>query len=727
MKRHFISVLAICMMSVSASAQFVVEKKNGETEQRGNNLQFTQNGGLEEWAVGDVYSEENNLSNIAAIYRSAPVGDTKIQAYGLEGKTAKLILDDATEVEVTFDDKGLATFAVPGEQSVIRSLVIDDATVAIGRHVGEQIVFDYTNGKINHREANADGQVPVGIVAELQVIPGNADLMAKSYIQEADLYLGGIEWTPIGVGYSDPFKGSYDGGNFKIHELTITQTETGTQYTAMFGGADGSVFKNITIASGKVQGFRYVAALLARSNSDNGVTVENCHNYAEVIAEGDNVGGLVAQGFGITMKDCTNYGEVSGPTEVSGVAASLNGVMQNCMNYGYVHSIRSGACGIVGRMQGGTMENCINYGTVESKIAVAGVANGITGTSVVRNCVNNGTIKVYSGGGGIIGSVSMGAKVESCENNANIVAFIPSETENTPNSVGGIAYMIGENGTIENCTNHANVRFEGFVKQVGGIAATVSKGELSGCVNLAEMNYPEVTELGGVVGRNMGNITSCKNTVNVSGKDYVGGIAGYNHDGMKIRFCENEATIKGGSFVGGICGITWGTVSACVNRGTVEGTVVSTGGVCGAAGSQFSYILASYNEGAVKGKAEVGGVCGTARQVALIEASYSVGTVEGEETLGGICGSLIEGSAVTESYWSGNLPALGTTDGSGTNTMYYFNDGTTVPDGATAGWPNAEVKNWGINPEGGQGTDSLWWKNLGEEGTANYPELWWEE
>lgn len=182
MKRHFISVLAICMMSVSASAQFVVEKKNGETEQRGNNLQFTQNGGLEEWAVGDVYSEENNLSNIAAIYRSAPVGDTKIQAYGLEGKTAKLILDDATEVEVTFDDKGLATFAVPGEQSVIRSLVIDDATVAIGRHVGEPIVFDYTDGKINHREANADGQVPVGIVAELQVIPGNADLMAKSYI-----------------------------------------------------------------------------------------------------------------------------------------------------------------------------------------------------------------------------------------------------------------------------------------------------------------------------------------------------------------------------------------------------------------------------------------------------------------------------------------------------------------------------------------------------------------
>lgn len=724
MKRHFISVLAICMMSVSASAQFVVEKKNGETKQRGNNLQFTQNGGLEEWAVGDVYSEENNLSNIAAIYRSAPVGDTKIQAYGLEGKTAKLILDDATEVEVTFDDKGLATFAVPGEQSVIRSLVIDDATVAIGRHVGEQIVFDYTNGKINHREANADGQVPVGIVAELQVIPGNADLMAKSYIQEADLYLGGIEWTPIGVGYSDPFKGSYDGGNFKIHELTITQTETGTQYTAMFGGADGSVFKNITIASGKVQGFRYVAALLARSNSN--VTIENCHNYAEVIAEGDNVGGLVAQGFSLTMKDCVNYGEVSGPTEVGGLAASSGGQIQNCKNYGYVHGARSGVAGLVCNVQSGTIDNCANYGTVEARIAVAGVANNVSGATI-SNCVNEGTIKAYSGAGGIVGSIAQGGKLDACENKGNIVAITPNPEDTEPNGAGGIAIQAGQSGTITNCTNHENVKFEGFVKQVGGIAGMVAKGEVSNCTNLAEMNYPEVTELGGIVGRNMGNIVSCKNTVNVSGKDYVGGITGYNHDGMKIRFCENEATVKGGSFVGGICGITWGTVSACVNRGTVEGTVVSTGGVCGAAGSQFSYVLASYNKGAVKGKAEVGGVCGTARQIALIEASYSVGTVEGEETLGGICGSLIEGSAVTESYWSGNLPALGTTDGSGTNTMYYFNDGTTVPDGATAGWPNTEVKNWGITPEGGQGTDNLWWKNLGEEGTANYPELWWEE
>lgn len=724
MKRHFISVLAICMMSVSASAQFVVEKKNGETEQRGNNLQFTQNGGLEEWAVGDVYSEENNLSNIAAIYRSAPVGDTKIQAYGLEGKTAKLILDDATEVEVTFDDKGLATFAVPGEQSVIRSLVIDDATVAIGRHVGEQIVFDYTNGKINHREANADGQVPVGIVAELQVIPGNADLMAKSYIQEADLYLGGIEWTPIGVGYSDPFKGSYDGGNFKIHELTITQTETGAQYTAMFGGADGSVFKNITIASGKVQGFRYVAALLARSNSN--VTIENCHNYAEVIAVGDNVGGLVAQGFSLTMKDCVNYGDVSGPTEVGGLVASFGGQVQNCKNYGYILSTRAGVAGLIYTVQGGSVENCSNYGIVEARIAAAGVVNSVT-TGSILHCVNEGTVKAYSGAGGIVGSVAQGGKLEYCENKGNFEAIAPNPEDVEPNGAGGIAYQAGQSGTITNCTNHENVKFEGFVKQVGGIAAVVAKGDVSNCTNLAAMNYPEVTELGGIVGRNMGDVTSCKNTVNVSGKDYVGGIAGYNHDGMKIRFCENDATIKGGSFVGGICGITWGTVSACVNRGTVEGTVVSTGGVCGAAGGQFSYILASYNEGAVKGKAEVGGVCGTARQVALIEASYSVGTVEGEETLGGICGSLIEGSAVTESYWSGNLPALGTTDGSGTNTMYYFNDGTTVPDGATAGWPNAEVKNWGINPEGGQGTDSLWWKNLGEEGTANYPELWWEE
>ena len=723
MKKHFITVFAICMMSFSASAQFVIEKKNGEPVQAADNLRFSQNGSLDEWAVGETYNEENSLSNIVAIYRSVPVGETMIHAYGLEGKTVKLVLDDASEHDVTFDDKGLVAFTAPGDQSVIRSLIVDDATVAIGRHLGEQIVFDYTDGKIQHRAANADGQVPVGIVEELLVILGNADYMAQSYIQEADLYLGGIEWTPIGVGYSDPFKGSYDGAGFKIHELTMTQTEPGSQYTAFFGGADGSVLKNITIASGKVQGFRYVAALLARSN--NNVTIENCHNYATVIAEGDNVAGIVAQGFSATLKDCANYGEISGPTEVGGISANYRGNAVNCKNYGYVHASRSGVAGLFNNLQGGTAENCVNYGVVEARIAAAGVANNVSRATLV-SCVNEGTIKAFSGAGGVGGSVGMGGKMDACENKGNIVAITPNPEDVEPGGAGGVVNQAGQGSTVINCTNHANVKFEGFVKQVGGVASVVAKGELTNCSNLAEMNYPEVEELGSIAGRNMGNIISCKNAVDVIGKDYVGGIVGYNHDGMKIRFCENSATVKGGSFVGGICGITWGSVSACVNRGAVEGATVSTGGVCGAAGGQYSYILASYNVGDVVGKAEVGGVCGTARQVALIEASYSVGNVSGEESVGGVCGSLIEGSYIKESYWSGSLPALGATDETGENTIYYFNDGTALPEGAIAGWPKSDVENWGVNPEGGQGTDKNWWKDLGEEGTANYPTLWWE-
>ena len=55
-----------------------------------------------------------------------------------------------------------------------------------------------------------------------------------------------------------------------------------------------------------------------------------------------------------------------------------------------------------------------------------------------------------------------------------------------------------------------------------------------------------------------------------------------------------------------------------------------------------------------------------------------------------------------------------------------FSDGTEVPSGATAGWPSDSVEQWGINTPGNDGQNGLWWKDLGTEGSQDYPELWWE-
>ena len=73
-------------------------------------------------------------------------------------------------------------------------------------------------------------------------------------------------------------------------------------------------------------------------------------------------------------------------------------------------------------------------------------------------------------------------------------------------------------------------------------------------------------------------------------------------------------------------------------------------------------------------------------------------------------------------YAGFNGPALG----NGSAECLYFSDGTEVPSGATAGWPSDSVEQWGINTPGNDGQNGLWWKDLGTEGSQDYPELWWK-
>ncbi len=88
-------------------------------------------------------------------------------------------------------------------------------------------------------------------------------------------------------------------------------------------------------------------------------------------------------------------------------------------------------------------------------------------------------------------------------------------------------------------------------------------------------------------------ITDCYNTGKVSGKEYVGGVCGYND------VFDSETS----------------TVTNCYNTGSVSGTS-AVGGVCGINGAFFSNSTATvnkcYNTGEESGYSEVGGVCGSA-------------------------------------------------------------------------------------------------------------------
>jgi hypothetical protein len=78
-----------------------------------------------------------------------------------------------------------------------------------------------------------------------------------------------------------------------------------------------------------------------------------------------------------------------------------------------------------------------------------------------------------------------------------------------------------------------------------------------------------------------GEVYNCYNEATVSGRDNVGGIAGYAHS-AKINVCVNRGKIAGNLYVGGILGIGYGSMllSNSYNRSNVSG-YQHVGGVAG--------------------------------------------------------------------------------------------------------------------------------------------------
>lgn len=664
-----------------------------------------------------------------------PAVKTEILVNGLAGQTVSVTTTDGQTIDMTFAADGKALLETEGEEAPVYTLMkIGEQNVRIGRKGGSTITFDYVDGKVAQRTAE-DGTVQVGIVEELGLIMDSAnpeELLAKSYVQEADLYFDGVtDWIPIGKDYSLPFTGSYDGKDYKIYNLNIVGVaEEGqvVQYTGFFGAINNATLSNITIASGEVKGYRYTAALAARAQGTGEIV--NCKNYATVIGEETVTGGLVAQLMGITIKESLNYGRVEGRSEVGGIVATAQGGQEGivvCENHGEVYAATGPVGGIVGNANTNVTE-CKNMGLVNGNISVGGIAGSYSGRgSKLSKCSNAGEVMARAQSvGGIVGSVGYGT-IEECTNEGTIVAA-PQENEKgelvNTESLGGIVGSVTEGGLVQNCTNLENSVFNvGTSHAVGGIAGYMRKGEIKGCINQCQITA-EGENTGGIVGFCWGTAEQCTNEAAITGRRFVGGIAGFTEEGYgKVRACQNNGAVKGTEdFVGGITGIAWGVVSASRNNAAVEGGPY-TGGICGAVAGNYAWLLASSNFGEVKGSDNVGGVVGEMRQNALVEASYSVANVSGEQNVGGVCGVIDDSSQLLSCYWSGTNQ-LSVASGTGAEmTVAYFNDGTAVPEGVVAGWPSAtENKNWGV----GDGTNSNWWRDLGTEGKADYPALFWE-
>ena len=137
-------------------------------------------------------------------------------------------------------------------------------------------------------------------------------------------------------------------------------------------------------------------------------------------------------------------------------------------------------------------------------------------------------------------------------------------------------------------------------------------------VGLIHVNVAGRTHVGSLVGNNLGIITACYATGQLSGLGNVGGLVGINYSTVRTSYAA--VRVLGSSAVGGLVG---------KNQGVI--------------------IDASYATGAVAGRSSVGGLVGY-DDGNTVRRSYATGRVSGSSNVGGLVGGLGSGT-ITASYW----------------------------------------------------------------------------
>ena len=333
-----------------------------------------------------------------------------------------------------------------------------DGTYSYDAATGKLYIYSstyssYTISYKSEHEVAVDGQ-GMSVAAFRDSVNAGNSYAGKTVVLLRNLDLSGSEWTPIGQKSGNKFSGVFDGKNFKVEGMTISNTteiqnsNTFDGYAAFFGAINGGTVKNLSVY-GSVNS-KNAAGVVARVDGNSSVI--NCHNYATVTAPSSGkAGGVICltNAAAISVQDCTNSGTVSGGN--------------------------SGTAGIVGYANAGvTISDCSNFGNIGDENCrysggIVGYATGDNATGSITKCSNSGIIVAHEECGGIVGIITGSQNVSDCTNTQSVKG---TNTAFSGGIVGGFA-----GGTIKDCTNTASVHG----KFAGGVVGSAQKGVIENC------------------------------------------------------------------------------------------------------------------------------------------------------------------------------------------------------------------------------------------------------
>ena len=328
-------------------------------------------------------------------------------------------------------------------------------------------------------------------------------------------------WTPIGCNGPNPFRGTFNGGNFSVSGLYANDTET--IYYGLFGNTYGTITDLSLTDSYMLNIGTHCFGGIAAYNSSG--TIENCTFSGTISSTNANtayIGGIAAYNDNGTIENCASSGSFSASysnDKLGGITGMNDGTITACHNEGELAG-QSYAGGITGRNTA-TVEYCYNTGTIVANRAFCG---GIAGDQIygtTQYCYNSGTVRTGGeNGGGIIGE--------------------------------------NERGTISHCFNTADLSL-GSIS--GGIAGYSRRGSISYCYNTGNISGSH--QVGGIVGHTAvsGSVSYCYNSGRINGSQNVGGIAGFN--AVTVSNCYNSNWVSNGVEAAAVVGNNYGTIISC--------------------------------------------------------------------------------------------------------------------------------------------------------------------
>ena len=199
----------------------------------------------------------------------------------------------------------------------------------------------------------------------------------------------------------------------------------------------------------------------------------------------------------------------------------------------------------------------------------------------------------------------------------------------------------------------------------------------------------------------------------VKGKDFVGGLLGYQQAGSIINSYAS-GSVSGSNNIGGLVGYQQaGSVTNSYVSGSVSGST-RTGGLVG---ESIGSITNSYTSGSVSGVNQTGGLVGF-QSGGSITNSYASGSVSGTNNYtGGLVGSKGGNSNITNSYTSGSVSGVNYTGG-----LMGRQNGGSISNSYTSGSVSGGNYNGGLVGEliGGNITNSYFVSNKGNNGIGEF-------